>query len=254
MLGESPTPRVSIWERFPELREIPQGGYPQHILIIPDGNRRWANAHKLQAALGHKSGMGKTLELMRDLDELPIRVITFWAFSSDNWQRPREETGAIMSMLERGLKENLAELQQKNIRLRRIGRTDRIPPSLAKTLEETIQKTSGNTGKIVNLAIDFAGDDQELRMAEKLRDLVLKSPGLTITKTLLDSLKDGEGLIPPADLIIRTSGEKRTSGIGWLNGKQTELEFPEKLYPDIDSSDIVNAIIAFSRKQRRMGT
>lgn len=249
------TPRLSIRERFPQLRKIPPEGFPQHILIIPDGNRRWAIAHKLEAVLGHRSGMQTTLDLMRDLDELPIKMVTFWAFSSDNWQRPREETDAMMAMLERGVKGNLAELQQRNIRLRHLGRTDRIPQSLAEALKDAAEATSQNTGTIVNLAIDFGGDDQEVRMAQKLLDMARAKPDLEkVTPELWFSLRDQDGMVPPADLLIRTSGERRTSGIGWLNNTPTELDFREELYPDIGSKDIVDAIIGFSQRNRRMGT
>src|SRR2546428_224190 len=99
---------ISIGDNYgmSRLSEILSGGYPQHTVIIPDGNRRWALGHKMEAVLGHTKGMEKTLELLRDLDELPIQMVTFWAFSADNWTRPRAEIQAIMAMLEKGIKAN----------------------------------------------------------------------------------------------------------------------------------------------------
>ena len=131
-----------------------------------------------------------------------------------------------------------------------IGRKDRIPKKLADILQKVEFETKDLKKRILALAIDFGGEDQMIRMIDKARTL---PKDITINKDILESLKDGAGIIHTSDLIIRTSGEVRTSDIGWFNGKETELYFLDKLFPDVKTEDILDAIIDFSKRERRMG-
>ncbi|MBI1982035.1 MAG: di-trans,poly-cis-decaprenylcistransferase [Candidatus Levybacteria bacterium] len=243
-------PSPNIWERFPQLKEVPQDGFPNHVLIIPDGNRRFATASLQNALFGHEQGMKVVANILRDLRELPISTVTLWAFSADNWKRTSEEVNGLMLLLERGIKTHFDELMKNNVRVVHLGRKDRITKGLRATIEDTEVRTANNTGQTLCLAIDFGGRDQERRMLEAVRKI---SPDVQLTDELINKLRDGKGLVPPADLLVRTS-ERRTSDIGWLNGAQTELYFIDnKLFPEITTVDIVAAIYYFSTRQRRMG-
>jgi undecaprenyl diphosphate synthase len=250
------TPRTSIYDRFPDLREIPQGNFPGSLAITPDGNRRDARFRDEEVIKGQKRGVQVALEICRDLRELPIKNITIWGFSADNWGRSTEEVDGLMTIFEEAVVANLNELMEDNVRFVHLGRKDRIPESLQKTIKDAETRTAENTGQILSLAIDFGGDDQQARMAQEVVRRV-QTGEITnaeeITPAFMDTLRDGNGLVPPADLLIRTSGEYRTSDIGWLNGKQTELAFINKLFPLVTTEDIVESIVDFYKRQRRMG-
>lgn len=247
---------LSVYDRFPQLKEIPKEGFPKHLLIIPDGNRRFAKSLGQTPIEGHRQGIDIILDLLRDMRELPINVVTFWALSSDNFNsRTPEEIQGLMQLMEIGIHTNLDELHVNNVRLIHLGRKDRISRTLYEAIVHAEELTNNNTGQTLCLAIDFSGEDQDVRVSQEIAQRVQAGKLLPqdITPQIICSLRDGRGLIPPADLLIRTSGERRTSGIGWLEGKETELYFTEKLFPQIKTDDIVNAIVDFARRQRRFG-
>lgn len=136
------TRSLSIWERFPQLKEIPQSGFPNHVLIIPDGNRRFAKASLQNVLFGHRQGMEVVINILRDLRTLPIPFVTLWAFSADNWKRPQEEVSGLMMLLERGIKTHIAELMENNARVIHLGRKDRITKDLRATIEDAEIKTA----------------------------------------------------------------------------------------------------------------
>jgi len=252
-LAEGNRPPPTIFERFPNLKEIPKEGFPGHILIIPDGNRRAAQSDGQSALEGHLRGTAVALEVFRDLSELPIKYATIWGFSADNWKRNPEEVAALMNIFKREIPTNVEELQEQNRRFIHLGRKDRIDSGLAKIITEAEEQTAHNTGQVLSIAIDFGGSDQELRIAQRLKEIFFMRPHTEITHELLESLRDSHGTVPPADLLIRSSGEKRTSDIGWLNGAQTELQFIDKPFPQVTTQDIVDALLDFSKRQRRLG-
>lgn len=248
--------KPSIYIRFPELVAIPPEGFPHHIFIIPDGNRRFAKAEGKEAIAGHQQGLENTLSIFRDLRELsPIRFVTLWAFSDNNWSRPAEEVDGLMNLLAGGIEMHIHELDERNVRLIHLGRKDRIPQALQDALANAEERTHANTGQTLSLGIDFGGQDQDFREKQRLaRDIEY---GLvtadTLSETFLHALRDGDGMVPPADLLIRTSGETRLSDPGWLVGANTELYFTDKLFPQTTTKDIIEAIVAFSQRNRRMG-
>lgn len=248
-------PLPSVWERFPELKKIPENKFPYHLFIIPDGNGRFAKLSSMSPVFGHKKGAEVLKDVMRDLRKLPIHIVTIWGFSTDNWKRSPEEIREIMDTLKTTIEQTLPELLENNVRLVHLGRKDRIPISLRGTIEKAEKQTAGSTDKILALAIDFGGEDQETRVAQQIARAAIEKK-LTpeqITPGLLKGLRDGGGLIPSADLIIRTSGELRTSDVGWLNGKNTELYVIRKLLPETRTEDFVKALISFSQRDRRFG-
>lgn len=247
---EGISPPISIWERYPSLKEIPEDGFPKHVLIIPDGNRRSASKLQRASIFGHKQGIMVLQEILRDLRELPIEIVTIWGFSADNWKREQKEVRSLMVLMDQAIKRNLSALGENGVRFVHLGRKDRISPNLRETIERAERKTAQNSKQTLCLAIDFGGMDQEVRMMEAARRL---SPDTQITPELVEALRDGQGIIPPADLLIRTSVEGRTSDIGWLNGANTELYFIEDYFPEIGIGHIVEALVDFSKRQRRMG-
>lgn len=232
-----------------KLKEIPIESFPKHVLIIPDGDGRWARRFNKFPTFGHKKGYLVLQKVIRKLQDLPINTLTVWGFSADNWKRSKEETAGLMQILENGIKEALPELIEKNVRFVHVGRRDRIPKSLKKTIENTEEKTKNNGPKIFCAAIDFSGQDQEIRMIEK----VLKLPKNTeVDIDLIKNLRDGGNLITPADLIIRASGEQRTSDLGWLS-QNSEFYSIKKFLPETTSNDFVLALLDYTKRERRFG-
>lgn len=241
--------KTNVFERFPQLKEIPEEKFPSHILIIPDGNGRWAEIQRKPTIIGHKNGYGVLKGVIETLQYLPINIVTVWGFAADNWSRSKEEVNGLMLLFEDGLKELRKELIEKNSRFIHLGRKDRIPKSLKKTIEEIEETTRENKRKIICIAIDYGGEDQELRLMQEVQKL---PPNTTIDFELLKKLRDGHGEITPADLIIRTSGENRTSDLGWL-AINSEFYSIQKLLPDATVADFIKALIDYSKRERRFG-
>lgn len=242
--------KTNIYSEYPVLNSIPKENFPQFIFIIPDGNRRYAKERGKSAIWGHKKGLDVCIYLLRSMRPLPVKVVGFWGFSSDNWKRNEQEIKGLMSLFELFLTKYVGELMENNSRFIHLGRKDRLPQRLVKKIKEVEEKTSKNTGQIVCAALDFGGEDQMIRILNKAKDL---DKNVEITPELLHSLRDGNGVVPSADLIIRTS-EIRTSDLGWINGKNTVLYFiPEKYFPDMNEGDIVEGIQFFYQTDRRQG-
>lgn len=241
--------KADIFEQFPKLKEIPQDRFPQHVHIIPDGNGRWANKFHKFPLFGHKRGAEVLKKIIRTLDKLPINTVSVWGFSADNWKRPSDEIKGLMAIFEKTIKEMQKELMEKETRFFHLGRKDRIPKSLKKILEETESMTKNFKKKKFSAAIDFGGVDQEIRIMKKIQELPKNTE---INLELLNHLRDGGGLIKPADLIIRTSGENRTSDLGWI-AQNAEFYSIEKLLPDCGTEDFIEALIDYSRRERRFG-
>lgn len=242
--------KMDIFEQFPVLKSIPKENFPNFIFIIPDGNRRYAKEREKSVLWGHKKGFDVIIHLLRSMRPLPVKVVGFWGFSSDNWKRNEKEIKGLMGLFELMLTKYVGELMENNSRFIHLGRRDRLPKRLVDKIIDVEEKTSKNTGQIVCAALDFGGEDQMIRILNKAREL---DRNIEITPELLRSLRDGNGVIPSADLIIRTS-EMRTSDLGWINGKNTVLYFmPDKYFPDMNETDIVEGIKFFYQTDRRQG-
>ena len=240
---------LKIYNEFPELKKIPENKFPNHVLIIPDGNGRWAKQlHKIPA-FGHKKGFLVIQKAIRKLQDLPINTITIWAFSADNWKRDKNEIEALMQIFDAGIKEATKDFYEKRVRFICLGRRDRIPKFLRKTIEKIELETKEFGPKIFCVAIDFSGQDQEIRMIEKVQKL---SKNTKIDLKLIEKLRDSEGIVKPADLIIRTSGEQRTSDLGWLS-QNSEFYSIIKLLPETRTIDFVESLVDYSKRERRFG-
>lgn len=241
--------KTSVIDKFPQLKNIPNEKFPKHVLIIPDGNGRWAKKINSVPIIGHRQGFKVLKQVLRDLQELPIDIVSIWGFAADNWRRSKEEVGELMKLFEEGINDISSDLMKNNSKFIHLGRKDRIPFSLQVALAKAEKASRNNNGKILCLAIDFGGEDQEIRIMQAIRDL---PKNVDINSELVKKLRDGQGEIPPADLIIRTSGENRTSDIGWL-GKNSEFYSISKLLPDATMEDFSKAIIDYSKRERRFG-
>lgn len=241
----------NIFETFPQLQVIPKHKFPRHVLIIPDGNGRWAEQDNKFVLSGHKKGAEQIKTILRDLSELEeIHIVTLWGFSADNWKRSKKEVNGLLQLIQFQINATIKDIVARNSRFIHLGRKDRLPRTLLQTITHAEKITKNNTGQIICLAVDFGGEDQEIRMIEKAKSLAKE---VAVDNQLLWQLRDGNGEIPAADLLIRTAGEQRTSDIGWLNGAPTELYFIEKLFPDITTADIVDGLLDFSTRERRYG-
>lgn len=258
LLHEPPRPQTTdgrlqaLLRKHSELRKIPQDRFPTHMLIIPDGNGRWAKSHHLTTLEGHRKGKDVVIQLLRDLRPIEqIRFVTLWGMSADNFdKRDPEEKENLFGIFEDTLMELRPELIAENGRFIHLGRKDRIPKRLLEVFDETEALTAENTGQTVCLAVDYGGEDQELRIMQKTVNEIPKDTIVTIEDR--NRLRDGRGIIPSADMIIRTSGEERVSDLGWL-GKGAEFIKIKELFPTIGTEHIVKGLVEFSKRERRGG-
>jgi len=228
----------------------PSVNLPKHIILIPDGNRRWAAEHGLPIEVGHKRGMEVVIDLARAAQDWGIKYLTIWAFSTENWDRSPSEIRYLMKIFKELIKKFLKEFLEKGVRLVHLGRKDRIPKFLRDTLEDAAKKTARNNNFVVNIALDYGGRDEIIRAVNKI--VTGRNNGRKITETEFAKHLDTNGQ-PPPDLIIRTSGEKRLSGIMSWQAAYAELYFEEVHLPDFTSEHLKKAILDYSSRKRRFG-
>jgi len=223
---------------------------PKNIAIIPDGNRRWAKGQGLHSEFGHyKAGsIDNILSLLNEADKLGVRYISFWGFSTENWKRSEIEREAIFNLILEIVAVLRKDAISHNFRFRHIGRKDRLPKNLLKALKEIEEDSKDNTGLTVQLCLDYGGKDEIIRAINK----ILKSGKKRISENDLSSALDTNG-IPEVDLIIRTSGEQRTSGFMPYQAGYAELYFTEKHFPDFKKEDLRKAVEWYGDRERRFG-
>ena len=224
---------------------------PFHLGIIMDGNRRWAREKGLPVLEGHRRGAKRLKEIGGITLEKGIKVLTVFAFSTENWKRSKMETNYLMQILKQFLNaENVKELNQKGVRLNIIGEKERLPAKLQKRIEEVEKITSTNKKGILNLAVSYGGRSEIIQAIKKIiREKV--SPD-KIDEDLINENLWTKGL-PYPDLIIRTSGIKRLSNFLTWQTAYSELYFTEKYWPDFTEKELDKALADFSLRQRRFG-
>jgi len=227
---------------------------PAHVAIIMDGNGRWAKQRGLPRAVGHRQGVESVRAIITAAPELGIKVLTLYAFSTENWKRPALEVQALMGLLKSFLKSELAALHQNGVRVRCIGQIDRLPAGVRRILELAIAQTATNQGLVLNLALSYGGRAEitaaARRLAEECRDGLL-SPA-EITEELLAARLDTAGL-PDPDLLIRTGGESRLSNFLLWQLSYAEIFITETLWPDFRKEQLQVALDDFRGRQRRFG-
>ena len=227
---------------------------PRHLAIIMDGNGRWAEQRRLPRILGHRKGVETVQKVVDECLELGIGYLTLYAFSSENWGRPRDEVDALMGLLGNFLKKELSQLQKRGIRLVAIGELDRLPEGTVKTLKDIIGKTEHNTNMVLNLALSYGSRNELTRVMQQLGKNIAE--GILLPDNLsehdIEARLDTRD-IPSPDLLIRTSGEMRVSNFLLWQIAYTELYFTETLWPDFSHDELIQALQAYSNRQRRFG-
>jgi len=227
---------------------------PRHIAIIMDGNGRWAKKHTIGRIRGHKKGAQAVRATVRACREIGIKYLTLFAFSIENWRRPKEEVNALMSLLEEYLNKETQELQKKGIRLTTIGEINRLQPQLKKKLLQAKAQTAKNKEMILNLALSYGGQDEIVCATKKIiQDSKKGKLDINeINKETFQSYLYTRGM-PDPDLLIRTSGEYRISNFLLWQIAYTELYFTNVLWPDFTKDDLFRAIASYQKRERRFG-
>lgn len=228
---------------------------PRHIAIIMDGNRRWAREKGLPVVAGHDFVAEKLIEPLVDkCIELCIPYITFWAFSTENWQRSRGEVEGMMRIFRKGLQRNAKRLFEKGVRLKIIGDMEKFPDDIAEQATGWVEKSRNNKKVTVTFALNYGGRDELLRaicrLYEEIQDSKFKIQNLN--QEIFTKFLDTEGL-PDPDLIIRSGGEKRLSGFMSWQSAYSELYFTETLMPEFNQNELDRAIEWYQKRQRRFG-
>ena len=236
------------------MEEIDKEKLPHHIAIIMDGNGRWAKKKNLNRISGHIKGVDAVRDIVTACRELGIKILTLYAFSIENWRRPKDEVTALMGLFKEYLSKEREEMVKNNIRLCAIGRIEDLPLDVQKTLRETIKKTEQCDGMILNLALSYGGRSEILHAVQGiLSDFQkgkIKPEEITFQRFSQYLWTRG---IPDPDLLIRTSGEFRISNFLLWQIAYTELYVTETLWPDFDRKELLKAIADYQSRERRFG-
>jgi undecaprenyl diphosphate synthase len=236
------------------LPQIDRSALPSHIAIIMDGNGRWARKRGLPRVAGHRAGISAVREVVEGCAELGIRVLTLYAFSVENWKRPRAEVATLMQLLKEYLNKELENIHKNNIRFQTIGRIDQLDSSVQGELQKGIARTSKNTGMVFNVALNYGGRAEIVDAVNRL----LQNGGKEAAARGGISEKDFAQYLytagqPDPDLLIRTSGELRISNFLLWQIAYAEIWVTDTLWPDFGKQHLYEAIIAFQKRERRYG-
>lgn len=234
----------------PPESQLDKANLPRHVAIIMDGNGRWALRRGLPRIAGHKRGVETVRRVTEECRRIGIEVLTLYAFSDENWGRPKEEVGFLMDLLGTFLKSEIATMKSNDIRFRTIGRTERLPSSARRWIDKAAAETAANTGMVLNLALSYGGRGEILEAVKRLSAAGV--PPQQLTDEVFSSHLDTAGL-PDPDLIIRTSGEKRISNFLLWQAAYAELYFTDTLWPDFSEKDLHAALVEYQGRQRRFG-
>jgi len=237
------------------LRErIDPARVPTHIAIIMDGNGRWAKQHGEHRVVGHMNGVRSVREALVGATEIGVKFLTLYAFSTENWNRPKDEVNALMDLLVKTVIDELDELSEKGVRLKAIGDLESLPESCRATLLDAIERTSHNDRITLTLALSYSARWEIVQMVRKV---AAKSANGELDPALIDEEVIGQNLstegIPDPELLIRTSGEQRISNFLLWQIAYAELWFTPVFWPDFRKEHLFNAVIDFQGRERRFG-
>ncbi len=236
------------------IEALKQGRIPAHLAIIMDGNGRWAKERGKLRVFGHENGVYAVRRTVETAAKLGIEYLTLYAFSTENWNRPKIEVETLMMLLVTSLRKELESLNKNNIRLRAIGRLDNLPVKVLKELNEAVEQTSGNSGLTLTVALSY-GSREELTSAFKA--LATKVKNNIISPEKIDETIINDHLythdLPDVDLLIRTSGEHRISNFLLWQIAYAELYFTEVFWPDFGEDDLFEALKSYQNRERRFG-
>ncbi|MHB8075887.1 isoprenyl transferase [Desulfosporosinus fructosivorans] len=227
---------------------------PRHIAIIMDGNGRWALKRALPRSMGHRAGVEALRKIVKACSKLGIEVLTVYAFSTENWKRPKDEVGVLMTLLTEYLRKELLELHQSNVLIRTMGKINDLPPEAQHELAHAMKSTRDNTGLILNLALNYGGRSEIIDAVKSLSKEVLSGEQRIeeIDEQCFSEKLYTRGL-PDPDLLIRTSGEMRLSNFLLWQLAYTEIVVVEELWPDFGQKALIEAIKAYQKRDRRFG-
>ncbi len=235
-------------------KKIKLDNIPNHIAIIMDGNGRWANVNGFSRMTGHREGVKTVRKITQLCGEIGIKELTLYTFSSENWERPKTEVSALMTLFIQSLRSEINDLMKNNVRLTTIGETDNLPKSVELELTKGVKKTKNNTGLNLNLAFNY-GSRQEIVRATKNIGVKLINNQISIDD--IDELLFSKYLytkdMTDPDLLIRTGGEFRISNFMLWQIAYTELYTTKTFWPDFTENDLVNTIIEYQSRERRFG-
>ncbi len=234
--------------------QIDMDRIPKHIAIIMDGNGRWAKERHLPRTAGHREGVERVTEIVEAAYNLNIQYLSLYAFSTENWKRPKEEVGALMKLLISYIKRELDKIHKNNIRIQTMGDIYKLPKSVVEQVERAIEKTKNNTGMVLNIGLNYGGRDEIIRAVKNILADVkkgkLKEEDIN-TDVFSKYLYTSE--LPDPDLLIRPSGELRLSNFMLYQVAYTEFYFPEIYWPDFKPKYLYEAIIEYQKRHRRFG-
>jgi undecaprenyl diphosphate synthase len=236
------------------LERIDPDRMPRHVAIIMDGNGRWAKARSLPRVEGHRAGIRSVRETVETAARLGFEVITLYAFSTENWKRPRHEVLTLMGLLKEYINRELDNLRANNLRFRPIGRTDQLDPSVQNALQRAVDGTAECTGTLVQIALNYSG-------RQELTDMICAGVTEAVAGTLTPDDIDEAWIdahlatagCPDPDLLIRTSGEQRISNFLLWQVAYAEIYFCPVLWPDFTKADLLSAVLEFQQRERRFG-
>ena len=234
--------------------KIDYSNIPNHVAIIMDGNGRWARKLNKERFFGHNTGINSVRESLDISIELGIKTLTLYAFSIENWKRPKNEVNALMSLLSNTIEKELTNIQENNIKLNVIGNLDLLPKNTRDKLLDGVEKTNNNDGLNLNLAVSYGAKQEMIRAVKLISDKVKKN---IISQENIDEDTINEHLYTRnsknVDLLIRTGGEYRISNFLLWQISYAELNFQDVLWPDFKKNHFLNAIIDYQKRTRRFG-
>lgn len=223
---------------------------PTHVAIVPDGNGRWAEQRGLPRLEGHRSGTENMLRMVDYLMETPIKYLTIYGFSTENWSRPQAEVKGLFRLLEEFIKRHTEEIHHKNIKLRHIGRLNELPNGLQSAINKAVELTQHNTGMTLSVAFNYGGRAEIIDAVRRMITDGVKPE--QVNEELFDRYLYTAGL-PNVDLLVRTGDQLRLSNFLIWQTVYSEYHFAEVLWPDFGKEDMEKALLSYSQRQRRFG-
>lgn len=223
---------------------------PRHVAIIMDGNRRWAEVRGLARLEGHRRGLENMRSVVSYLGDRQVKYVTIFAFSTENWSRPRDEVEGLLRLLEERIEQETQGFHRMGVKLRHLGSLDRLSPSIKRSIEKAVELTKNNTSLTLSFAFNYGGRSEILHAVRQL--ISEEIPTQDIDESLFNRYLYTTGL-PDVDLLIRTGGELRISNFLIWQMAYSEYYFTDVLWPDFNSKEVDKALLAYSQRQRRFG-
>lgn len=222
----------------------------KHIAIIMDGNRRWAKEKNLPSAMGHKKGVDSLKNILRACNDFSIKYLTVYAFSTENWNRKKEEVEFLMNLVAVTLTNELAEMHKENVQIHFIGDLTKLSDKLQKILANAVETTKNNTGVVLQIALNYGSRDEIVHAVQKIVESGVKSD--EIDEQLISENLYTAG-VPDPDILIRTGGEQRISNYLLWQIAYSEIIIRSEFWPDFDKNSLKDSILEFGKRQRRYG-